>query len=264
MDKTKISSPADGSLYFNIQADFGFTKHPGGLKATWELLNSCKVNKDSHILVIGCGVGITPCFIVEEIGCKVTGIDLSSGMIEKAIVRAKNKGLENRLSFRTADAQELPFEDNSFDVVICESMNAFIPDKTRAMKEYVRVIKPGGFVGINEVHWVKEPTDDLRKYAELIMAGANFLSVEGWRNLIVEAGLLEVQASCYKMDMRQQRIEEMRGMGKEESLQAWKRFIKGLFTEPAYWRFTKQVLSQPGMIFQFMKHIGYGIYVGKK
>lgn len=264
MVKTKISSPTDESLYFNIQADFGFTKHPGGLKTTRELVKSCYINKDSHVLVVGCGVGITPCLIVEETGCKVTGIDLSPGMIEKAMVRSKKKGLEDRLSFRTADAQELPFEDNYFDAVICESVNAFIPDKTRAMKEYVRVIKPGGFVGINEVHWTKEPTDELRKYAELIMAGANFLTVESWRNLLDGAGLQEGQARSYKMDMRQQRIDEMEGMDKGEALQAWKRFIKGLFTEPAYWRFTKQVLSKPGMIFQFIKHIGYGIYIGKK
>lgn len=64
--------------------------------------------------------------------------------------------------------------------------------------------------------------------------------------------------------MRQQRLEEMRIMQKGEALQAWKRFLKGLFRDPDYWAFTKQVLSKPGYLFQFMKSIGYGLYVGKK
>jgi ubiquinone/menaquinone biosynthesis C-methylase UbiE len=257
-------SPTKESLYFNIQADFGLTKHPGGLKATHELIESCQIGKDSYVLVVGCGVGKTLCLMAEEIGCRVVGIDLSEGMVEKAKERAKNKGLEGLLEFRAADAQTLPFEDNLFNAVLCESVNAFIPEKAKAMREYARVTKPGGFIGINEVNWLVDPPPDLREYAALIMAGANFLTVAGWKGLLTQAGLREVQVSSYKLDMRQQRIEEMRGSDKGEALQAWKRFFKGLFTDPQYWKFTKQVLSKPGMIIKFMRSIGYGIYVGMK
>jgi len=255
---------SDEPLYFNIQADFGFTKHPGGLKATRELVEACKIGKDSYVLEIGCGVGKTPCTIVEETGCRLVGVDLSAGMVEKARERAKKKRLEDRLEFRVADAQELPFEDNTFEAVFCESVNAFVPDKAKALREYARVTKSGGYVGMNEVHWAQEPPPGLVQYAALIMAGAKFLTLGGWRSLLVEAGLQEIEVRSYKMDMRQQRIDEMRGMERGEGLQAWKRFVKGLFTDPVYWKFTKQVLSKPGMMFQFLKHIGYGIYVGRK
>ncbi len=256
-------SNADEPLYFNIQADFGFTKHPGGLKATHELIKACRVSKDSYVLIIGCGVGQTTCLIAEEIGCRVVGIDLSEVMVEKASERANKKGLQDRCEFRAADAQALPFEDGLFDAVVCESVNAFIPDKMKALREYTRVTKPGGFVGMNEVHWLREPSSDLRKYASFVMAGADFLTSDGWKDLLIAAGLHEVQVNNYKIDMRQQRIEEMHSMERREALQAWKRFFKGFFTDPIYWRFTKQVLSKPRMILQFMQHIGYGIYVGK-
>jgi hypothetical protein len=66
------------------------------------------------------------------------------------------------------------------------------------------------------------------------------------------------------MDMRQQRIEEMRSLEKSEASQAWKRFFKGLFTDPLYWKFTKQVMSKPGLLIQFTKSIGHGLYIGMK
>ena len=258
------SSTSGEPLYFNIQADFGFTKHPGGLAATHKLIEACRINNESYVLAVGCGVGQTPCLIAEEVGCRVLGIDLSEGMVEKAKERARRKGLEDKLEFRKADAQALPFTDNSFDAVISESVNAFIPDRVKAMREYVRVTKPGGYIGMNEVHWLNEPSLELRKYASLVMAGADFLTVDGWRDILVTAGLNEIQVSSFKVDMRQQRREEMHSLEAGEALQAWKRFLKGLFSDPQYWRFTKQVMSKPGLLITFTKSIGYGIYVGKK
>lgn len=54
------------------------------------------------------------------------------------------------MEFHVADAQNLPFDDNQFDVVICESVNAFVPNRAKAASEYVRVIKSGGFLGMSE------------------------------------------------------------------------------------------------------------------
>ena len=89
MKNSNKPSSSDESLYFNIQADFGFTKHPGGLKATRELVEACMIGKGSYVLEIGCGVGKTPCTIVEETGCRMIGVDLSAGMVEKAKEMAK-------------------------------------------------------------------------------------------------------------------------------------------------------------------------------
>jgi arsenite methyltransferase len=258
------SFATDESLYFNIQADFGLTKHPGGFAATHKLVESCRINKESYVLVVGCGVGQTPCLVAEEVGCRVLGIDLSEGMVEKAKERARRKGLEDKLEFRKADAQTLPFKENSFDAVISESVNAFIPDRVKAMREYVRVTKPGGYIGMNEVHWLNEPSPELRKYASLVMAGADFLTVDGWKDILISAGLHEIQVNSCKLDLRQQRKEEMRSLEGDEAFQAWKRFFKGLFTDPQYWKFTKQIMSKPGLLITFTKSIGYGIYVGQK
>jgi ubiquinone/menaquinone biosynthesis C-methylase UbiE len=133
--------PAFENPYFVAQADWGMTKHMGGLKATDKLIELCRIVPEKHVLVIGCGVGVTSCYLVRKYDCRVTGIDLSPGMVERSQSRAKRQGAAGRTEFRVADAQNLPFEDAVFDAVIVESVNAFIDDKPQAMREYRRVVK---------------------------------------------------------------------------------------------------------------------------
>ena len=61
-----------------------------------------------------------------------------------------------------ADAQCLPFADRTFDAVICESVTAFVPGKLRAVAEYARVMRPGGYVGLAEGTWLTPPHDHCR------------------------------------------------------------------------------------------------------
>ncbi len=51
------------------------------------------------------------------------------------------------IEFQVADAMSLPFEDNSFDVVFGIAINALLPDKDKALTEYMRIVKPGGIIG---------------------------------------------------------------------------------------------------------------------
>jgi ubiquinone/menaquinone biosynthesis C-methylase UbiE len=60
--------------------------------------------------------------------------------------------------FRVADAQNLPFEDNLFDVVIGEFITGLLDNERRGTNEYLRVAKPGGYVGLNEATWIKTQT----------------------------------------------------------------------------------------------------------
>ena len=128
--------------YLDMQAELGYTKHIGGSKATKELLELCEVSPEKVLLNVGCGAGGTTTFIVENCDCQVVGVDIKENMIESARNWAKRKGVVDKTEFRVGNAQDLPFEDNTFDILICESVNIFIPDKSKAMGEYKRVVKP--------------------------------------------------------------------------------------------------------------------------
>jgi ubiquinone/menaquinone biosynthesis C-methylase UbiE len=125
--------------------------HLGGQDATQRLLDMCRLDATSRVLDAGCGGGNTACLIAEQYGSRVQGIDISEVMVAKAKERARRGGLEDTVEFRVADAFELPFEYDSFDVVIVESVFTPLPgDKTKALGEMVRVMRPGGRIGANE------------------------------------------------------------------------------------------------------------------
>jgi SAM-dependent methyltransferase len=260
---SRPSTPVN-PLYFDLQADFGITKHMGGRKATDELIELCHLQAGQSVLEVGCGIGSTTCYLAGECDCLVTAVDISARMVERSRERAKRRGVAARVEFKVADAQQLPFEEAVFDAVIDESVVAFVQDKQRALTEYVRVAKPGGYVGLNEVTWIKVPPPELVRYAALIMAGADFLTAAGWQALLEGAGLRELAVRQHRFDARSQYVEELRQLDVREYLRAWYRFLTQSVTNPAYRKFTKEVMSAPRQIFEFIKHIGYGIYVGRK
>ncbi|HHW44329.1 methyltransferase domain-containing protein [Desulfofundulus thermobenzoicus] len=93
------------------------------------------------VLDIGCGTGNYSLELARR-GLKVTGLDISPGMLAKAAARAQVEGLP--VEFVLGDAGQLPFRDNSFDGVISVSALEFMPDPGAALREVYRVLKPCG------------------------------------------------------------------------------------------------------------------------
>ncbi|HUV80453.1 MAG TPA: class I SAM-dependent methyltransferase [Candidatus Bathyarchaeia archaeon] len=186
--------------YFDLQAEMGFTKHVGGLKATNELIELCHIDKDTYVLDVGCGVGMTACNIAKKIGCRVVGVDIRKEMVARSRDRAKRAGVDDKVEFRVADVQNLPFEDAVFDAVISESVTAFPDDKRRAVGEYARVTKPGGYVGLNETTWIKaKPPEGLVEYLYKAAGGVKPETSNGWKELLEVSGLREIVVKTYKI-----------------------------------------------------------------
>jgi len=257
-----------GFSYFEIQSFWGVTKHFGGLPATRELANLCHIDQHKHVLEVGCGVGISTCYLAGKVGCRVTAVDLSDKMIEWSLRRVKRRGLEDRVVFRSGDAQNLPFEDDLFDAVIDESVTAFTQDKQRTLNEYTRVTKPGGFVGLNEGTWVKgSPPADLMTFMDRMMANARFLTADEWLNLFKNSGLQDLYQQTFKMTMLRQAINERKGMELVdylERLRAFRSFFSLLFTSQAFRKYAKELTPSPKIITNMFSYLGYGYYVGKK
>jgi ubiquinone/menaquinone biosynthesis C-methylase UbiE len=261
---TSDESGEVNSAYFDLQADFGLTKHMGGRGATEELVSLCHLRAGQSILEVGCGVGATTSYLAEEHGCLVTAVDISERMVSRSQARAKRQGVRNRTGFAVADARQLPFAEGCFAALIDESVMAFVQDKQLAMRDYVRVVRPGGYIGLNQVTWSGEPPAELVRYASLIMAGAQFLNSQAWAALLESTGLGEVRLNEYRFSPLSQFVEELRQLDIREYARAWYRFATQSVANPAYREFIKEVMSAPGQILQFARHIGYGIYVGRK
>jgi arsenite methyltransferase len=153
----------------------------GGLKTTKELADLCQIDEDNYVLVVGCGNGVSACKIAKIYGCKIVGIDIYEGMVETSCKRAEKEGLSDRVEFRVADAQDLPFSDNVFDAVISESVTSFPEDKLKAISEYVKVVKKGGYIGLNEVTWMDVPTPEMKEYGINAIGGCKPETVREWK-----------------------------------------------------------------------------------
>jgi len=113
--------------------------------ATEAILEAAHLRPGMRVLDLASGVGDPALSIAEEVGPtgRVTATDLGPGMISLAEELARMKGLSN-IEFREASAEALPFPDASFDVLTCRFGIMFFPDLPRAIRECLRVVKPGG------------------------------------------------------------------------------------------------------------------------
>jgi len=125
--------------------------HIRGDAATKELIKLANFTPDMHIIDVGCGVGGSTRRLSHEVGCTVTGIDLSDEYIDAAERLTQLLKMEERVKFHAASALELPFDDNSFDGAWSIQMNMNVDDKLGWLKELYRVLKPGGRAVLYEV-----------------------------------------------------------------------------------------------------------------
>ena len=252
--------------FFDFAAEVGFTKHLGGVKATEEMVELCHIGKGSYVLDIGCGAGVTPSFMARKYACRVVGVDILEGMVQKSKERAEREGITDLVEFRVVDAQDLPFEDNLFDAVITESVTAFPEDKQEAVREYARVTKPGGYVGLNESTWLKvpPPPEMVAWVSQDVGATVKPLAADEWRGLLEGAGLEEVFVSIRPVDVRNEARGMMGRYGCAGMLGIWRRMLGLYLRNPAYRRFLKSLRQQGLTPENIDEYFGYGIYVGQK
>ncbi len=118
-----------------------------------ELLQWSGVQQAENILDVGCGIGGSSLYLAKKFNAQVTGITLSPVQASRAAERATEALLNTQASFQVADAQNMPFADNSFDLVWSLESGEHMPDKTKFMQECYRVLKPGGkFIMVTWCH----------------------------------------------------------------------------------------------------------------
>jgi SAM-dependent methyltransferase len=259
-----------GGSFLDMQARIGISVHLGGLSATRRLLSLCHVAEASEVLDTGCGIGIGPAYVARTYGCRVVGVDLSAQMIDWARRRAREEGVEDRVTFAVADVLALPFEDDRFDVVIAESVLAFVVDKEQAIGEMVRVTKPGGYVGLNEGFLLTEaPTPRVARLARQI--GSAMVTRATWRRLWDESGLSERLIQTFRVDAAREIRDRFRWIGLRRLLAGSARVVRLYLAEPS----VRPVLNTMFVSLRSRPEdesgapppwtsFGYGLFVGRK
>ena len=142
--------------------------------ATHQMLDMAQVKEGDHILDVAAGAGEQSITAAQRVGPtgRILATDISPKILDFALELAEKHGLKN-IEIKEMDGEDLTVPDNSFDVVISRVGLIFFPDKQKALKEMLRVLKPGGFVAaivystVDKNKFFSTPVSIIRRRAQL-------------------------------------------------------------------------------------------------
>lgn len=126
------------------------------------------IKSGDSVLDLGSGAG-NDCFVARKLvgeNGKVTGLDFTDAMIDKASHNLAKSGFKN-IEFIKGDIENMPLPDNTYDVVISNCVLNLVPDKQKAFSEIFRVLKPGGHFCISDIVLEGELPNGLQQAAEM-------------------------------------------------------------------------------------------------
>jgi len=165
--------------------------HTGGVRASRELLEAAQIRGDDCVLDIGSGLAGSARLLASAAGCRVDCIEMSPDYCAGAVLLNRLTGLEDRIDVYQGSALDLPFADDSFDVVWMQNVGMNIADKWRLYGEIARVLKPGGRYAFQEMTagnattsyfplpWATDPADNFLVSADemrSILGGCGFIA----------------------------------------------------------------------------------------
>ena len=118
--------------------------HTRGRAATVDLAKLLHLESTHRVLDVGSGIGGPSRFLAHTYECTVVGLDLTPEFCVAARVLAERTGLADRVSYRQGNALDMPFEDESFDVVWSQNAAMNIAERDRLYREMRRVLRFGG------------------------------------------------------------------------------------------------------------------------
>lgn len=189
---------------------------PGGKVATDWLIQSADFSENVLVLEVACNMGTTSIELAQRFNCQIKGVDLDPNALEKARQNIQTAQLSHLIEVQQANAMKLPFEDNQFDIVINEAMLTMLSQsaKEKAIREYYRVLKPGGKLLTHDVSYLDPKlTSVISELKKTINVNVAPLQVEDWQALFTKIGFNNVESSYGDMSLM-----SPKGMIKDEGL----------------------------------------------
>lgn len=164
---------------------------PGGEDLYRQVARLTDLSSSTEVLDVASGRGIPLEFFAREYGIHGTGVEEDPRLVGEAEAHARSEGLAHQVSFQEAPSDDLPFRDETFDVVIGEMGLAAYVDPKEAIRELARVTRPGGQIVLVQLVW-KAPVNEDRRRILSEHLGARPLMMMEVRRVLLEAGVRDL------------------------------------------------------------------------
>ena len=193
--------------YLDLVAYFGIGgAHPGGFSLTQSILEDEKIQPFESVLDIGCGTGQTAAFLAQKFECQVTAVDNHPIMLKKARERFENN--DSPVLVIEGDAQNLDLPDNSFDLIIAESVISFT-DISMTLNELSRVLKSGGRMILIEMAAEQSLSEELQEKARSLYGINEILNEQEWKLKLQQAGFTQIEIIDTPSELMQTEINDI-------------------------------------------------------
>jgi ubiquinone/menaquinone biosynthesis C-methylase UbiE len=178
----QVDASEDVDRLIQILEERGATVALAEIRGRW--LDFADVRPGYRVLDLGCGTGVVTRDLGRRVGerGRVVGVDRSRHLIQEAVRRATGQGLEGRIEFQSADGADLPFPNESFDLVIASAVFSHIPNGLEVLVEMTRVTRSGGTVAVfdHDIDTIVVNASDRELSRRIIHAYCDRYFTSGW------------------------------------------------------------------------------------
>ena len=167
----------------------GDSFHPGGSALTERLGALLELGPRKRVLDVAAGKGASAIYLARTFGSEVVGVDYGGANVQAATQTAEAAGVSHLVRFEEGDAERLIAADGSYDAVMCECAFCTFPDKPAAAAEMMRVLRPGGRVGLSDLTRAGAIPPDLEGLLAWIACIADAQPLSDYQRYLAEAGL---------------------------------------------------------------------------
>jgi SAM-dependent methyltransferase len=215
-DPTAPADPAEikqccARLYESdiVRRLLGESFHPGGTALTERLGTLLGLSQQDLVLDAASGNGASALFLARRFGCRVIGVDLSAENVQRAAAEANRLGLSDQVRFEIGDAERLPLNDAAVGAVVCECAFCTFPDKPKAAREFARVLRPRGRVGLSDITRTPGPPGEMSDLVSWIACLGDARSAETYTDWLGGAGLTDAVVEHHDEAL----VDMIRGIG---------------------------------------------------
>lgn len=183
---------------------------PGGSMTITEIASRSFLRPGKTVLDVGTSTGVTAVTIALMTGANVVAIDINERSLSVGKQHAKDANVEELITFDKQDVTQLPYDQNSFDLVFCGNVTSLVSSRDRAFAEYLRVLKPGGILAAVPMYYVDQPSSELvQEVSQAIQVNIVPQYKDYWMKFFSHPDLRMMWSKDYRFDkITEERVNE--------------------------------------------------------